>query len=345
MPRRARLDIPGVLQHVTVRGISGGEIFLDEEDREDFVRRFSRLLMQTGTECLAWALLPNHGHLLLRPHGTALATFMRRLLTGYAGRFNLRHRRVGRLFQNRYRSVVCEEGAYLLELVRYIHLNPLRARLVPRVSDLDRFRWSGHSVVMGLRTLEGQAVGEVLGRFGRTAREARGAYWHFVAAGVALGRREELAGGGLRRSLARWGRGAKPTEYDERVLGLGEFVAKCRREGRLRDRLPEGLALDELLTRVAAVYDLEPLELRARSRSARVVEARSLFCYLGVARLGYRGTDLGAVLCLGRSGTSKAAERGRKLLLAAPGLSDRVLGPPLCDRTSLDEGEAGPRRE
>jgi REP element-mobilizing transposase RayT len=97
MPRTARIDIPDILQHVIVRGIERRDIFLDDDDRRLFVERFSKHLAQTGTECLAWALLSNHFHLLLRPQATKLTLFMRRLLTGYAVVFNLRHQRAGHL--------------------------------------------------------------------------------------------------------------------------------------------------------------------------------------------------------------------------------------------------------
>ncbi len=151
MPRHARLDRPGLLQHVMVRGIDGCSIFLDEKDRTSFLDRFSRLLKALDTECLAWCLLDNHVHLLLKPHQRSLAMFMRRLLTGHAVTFNLRHKRSGHLFQNRFKSIVCEEEAYLLELVRYIHLNPLRAGMVSDMNQLDAYPWSGHAVLMGTR--------------------------------------------------------------------------------------------------------------------------------------------------------------------------------------------------
>jgi putative transposase len=121
MPRTARLDIPGLLQHVIVRGIERRDIFMDDDDRRDFVQRFQFLLEQAGVDCLAWSLMSNHYfHLLVHPRQTTLAKFMRRLLTGYAVSFNLRHKRTGHLFQNRYKSIVCDEDSYLLELVRYI---------------------------------------------------------------------------------------------------------------------------------------------------------------------------------------------------------------------------------
>lgn len=136
MPRGARLDIAGVLQHVIFRGVERRDIFLDDADRQSFVDRFSNLLIQTGTECLAWSMMTNHVHMLLRPSQSNLGYFMRRLLTGHAVSFNLRHHRSGHLFQNRYKSIICEQDTYLLELIRYIHLNPLRAGLVNDIAEL-----------------------------------------------------------------------------------------------------------------------------------------------------------------------------------------------------------------
>ena len=136
MPRKARLDIPGLLQHVIVRGIERRKIFLDDDDRSLFLNRFSSLLEETETECFAWALIPNHFHLLIKCNKIKLSSFMRRLLTGYAINFNHRHNRAGYLFQNRYKSIVCDIDSYLYELVRYIHLNPIRARIVPDISSL-----------------------------------------------------------------------------------------------------------------------------------------------------------------------------------------------------------------
>src|SRR5512136_2302918 len=145
MPRLARLDAPGVLHHIIIRGIERRKIFRDDRDRENFLERMGRLLVETKTGCYAWTFLENHAHFLLRTDKIPLATFMRRLLTGYVVSFNRRYKRHGHLLQNRYKSIVCQEDTYLQELVRYIHLNPLRARLVPDLRALDRYPWSGHA--------------------------------------------------------------------------------------------------------------------------------------------------------------------------------------------------------
>ena len=151
MPRQPRLDAPGLLQHVMARGIERRKLFIDDKDRNSFLDRLAIVLEETQTQCYAWALIPNHFHLFLRTGPTPLSKTMRRLMTGYAVTFNKRHKRSGYLFQNRYKSVVCEEDSYLLELIRYIHLNPLRAKLVEDLKELDKYPWTGHSAILGRR--------------------------------------------------------------------------------------------------------------------------------------------------------------------------------------------------
>jgi putative transposase len=149
MPRKARIDAPGALHHIICRGIERRKIFVDDTDRDEFIRRLAGVVNETQTFCYAWALIPNHFHLLLRTGGALITTVMQRLLSGYAGAFNRRHRRTGHLFHNRYKSILCQEDAYLLELTRYIHLNPLRARIVKSLDDLDFYPFTGHSALMG----------------------------------------------------------------------------------------------------------------------------------------------------------------------------------------------------
>jgi len=130
MARQARLDAPGTLHHVMGRGIEGIKIFRNKTDREDFLARMGDRCDGEALKVYAWALLDNHFHLLARTGKEPLSLNMRKLLTGYVVNFNRRHRRYGHLFQNRYKSIICEDDPYLLELTRYIHLNPLRAGMV-----------------------------------------------------------------------------------------------------------------------------------------------------------------------------------------------------------------------
>ena len=313
MPRTARLDIPGLLQHVIVRGIENRDIFLDDQDRQSFLRRFSKLLQETETDCLAWALLPNHLHLLLRPNHSKLAVLMRRLLTGYAVTFNLRHGRSGHLFQNRYKSVVCQEEPYLLELVRYIHLNPVRADVVNDMDELDYYPWCGHAVLMGHRDLPGQNTDEVLARFGQRITISRRRYREFVMDGISQGKKDELVGGGLKRTLKMTGYG-EVRAYDERVLGSGEFVERLRKEKELSDRLPVVLPLEVLIERIAAFQGIRPEALRQRTRGQWLADARSVICYFAVRELGHNGAEVARSLNMSRSGVSIASARGEEIV-------------------------------
>ncbi len=325
MPRTARLDIAGVLQHVIIRGVERRDIFLDDTDRQSFLDRFSLLLVQTETDCLAWSFMTNHVHMLLRPSQGKLAQFMRRLLTGYAVTFNLRHQRSGHLFQNRYKSIICEEDPYLLELVRYIHLNPLRAGIVKDIDELIGYPWSGHGVLMGRRAMDGQNTEEVLGYFGRRKKNAREKYQTFVEDGISMGRREELVGGGLRRVLKHFGNDLI-TAYDDRILGSGDFVERLKEDSEISDRLDTRMTLSELITLVAEIAAIEPQELRGRGRRSEVTEAREIICYLATRRLGCSGQAIGKALGITRSGVCRSGRRGADLMAQHPDKWGRLEG-------------------
>ena len=252
---------------------------------------------------------------------------MRRLLTGYAVTFNLRHHRSGRLFQNRYKSIVCEEEPYLLELVRYIHLNPLRARIVASMEALDRFPWAGHSVVMGESALGDQTVDEVLMRFDRRPGVARQRYREFIAAGVPAGQRQELVGGGLRRRLALQGETPERESFDERILGSGEFVDRLWEHEELQSRLWPSCTLPELVERVSRAMGVPEVRVRHHSKNSTVTTARRIICHVAVRELGAQGTEIGTLLGLGQSGVSHAAARGRERWQNDPALRQAVLGP------------------
>jgi len=319
MPRQPRLDAQDTLHHVMVRGLERRAIFRDDPDRADFVGRLAALAEQGALTVYAWALLPNHAHLLVRTGTRPLARSMRRLLTGYAGAFNRRHKRVGHLFQNRYKSIVVEEEPYLLELVRYLHLNPLRAKVVPDLRGLDRYPWAGHSALLGTLPRAWQDTRTVLAQCGPTTSLARKAYRAFVAAGLPQGRRPELQGGGLIRSLGGWAvvqrlrRGREAYLGDERVLGSSEFVAQLQRavEAAEAPRAPR-LTLDTLAARVCRHLGLPRAALGGGGRRLAVQQARSGLAYLWVEVLGHPGRPLAPVLGVQPAGVLKAAQRGAK---------------------------------
>jgi REP element-mobilizing transposase RayT len=144
MPRGPRIDFPGAVHHVYARGIEKRNIFLDDSDRIFFLEKVGANLPRWGIRCHAWALMPNHFHLLLQSTEGKLPSFMLCLLTVYSRYFNSKHNRVGHFFQNRYKSPIVGKTAYFREVVRYIHLNPFRSGIVPSVEELGDFLWTGH---------------------------------------------------------------------------------------------------------------------------------------------------------------------------------------------------------
>lgn len=322
MPRGPRLDAPGVLHHVMARGISRQAIFHDDADRDDFVKRLAGLSTAGAFQVYAWALLPNHFHLLVRTDKRPLSRAMRSLLTGYAGTFNRRHRRSGHLFQNRYKSIVCEEAPYFLELIRYLHLNPLRAGIVRDLHELARYPYSGHSALMGTCVYPWQATQSVLEQFAPTPRRARRAYQTFVTEGVQQGHRAEFQGGGLVRSAGGWTavqdlrRGREGYSSDERVLGSTEFIEQLRaeiasgadRSGRAPSR---ALSLGQLIDRVCQAEGVRVESISGSGRKAAQCRVREGIAYLWVEYLGHSGRQLARPLGVQPESIYRAAKRGQ----------------------------------
>ena len=324
MPRQARIDAPGALHHIIIRGIERKAIFKVNADRANFLERLGRIISETETGCYAWVLMTSHVHLLLKTGLAPIATVMRRLLTGYALSFNHRYRRHGQLFQNRYKSFLCEEDVYLKELVRYIHLNPLRARMVKDLKALKKYRWCGHSALMGKAEAIFQDTAYVLKLFDQSFKQARRAYEGYVSKGVKQGRRPDLIGGGLLRSVGGWAklRGFRDIgvriKGDERILGSSDFVERVLKEAdeqleekyRLQVRV---ISLQALVEKVAHYYKIDPENLKSASKERPVTKARRALCYIAVRKLGYKCTDVTKTVDIRAVTVSKAVSLGSKL--------------------------------
>lgn len=318
MPRQPRLDAPGVLHHVIGRGIERTKIFKNKVDSNDFLSRLADLCAKGELIIYAWALMSNHFHLLVRTGRQPLSASMRKLLTGYVVNFNRRHKRYGHLFQNRYKSIVCEDDAYLLELTRYIHLNPLRVGLVRGLGELNRYPWSGHSATMGRVKRDWQDTDTVLAYFGKRRKEAVKRYEKFVREGISEGRRRELVGGGLVRSLGGWAqvlsirrRGGKLAS-DERILGSSEFVENIISDAEQREKetLRWSLKISDLSSLAGEIAEWEAVEtseLRSGSRKRRIVKARKIFCQIAVGKMGYSGAEAARFLGITTSAVNRLA--------------------------------------
>ena len=324
MPRKARIDAPGSLHHIIVRGIEKKPIFRDDMDRDNFLQRIDAILEESSTPCYAWALMPNHLHLLLKTGLKPISTVMRQLLTGHAVYYNRRHKRHGHLFQNRYKSILCQEEAYLLELVRYIHLNPLRGGIVQSSQELQKYPYGGHSSVMGKCKQLWHTTDYVLGFFGNKKREAQKAYHQFVEKGISLGKRPELTGGGLVRSAGGWSaliglRAAKlRIASDERILGDSDFVEAVLKTAneQLEKRYQlkaMGFDLSQVAKKVAELLNMPVEMVWEKSRRPQVVKARDLTCYWANLELGISITALAKQFRRSQPTISVAVRRGEKL--------------------------------
>jgi len=311
MPRQPRIDIAGLLQHVIFRGVARSDIFMDDADRENFVRRLSQLLVETETRCYAWALLDNHVHLLLLPTRQPLARLMLRLLTGYAVSFNLRHHRSGHLFQNRYKSIVCDEEAYLLELVRYIHLNPLRAGVVKDLDELAEYRWCGHRQLLGREGPELIDAADLLMLFANRKKTATGRYLQFLADGIGGTPPIKLSQGGRRVSQAFNSALQDDELFDERILGGGDFVEQVL--GASRNEGPSQLSLQKLIALVARHFKLDADDLALPSKQPVIVRAKALICFVATRFCRLKGAEVGRCLAYSTTAVSRAALRGKKL--------------------------------
>jgi REP element-mobilizing transposase RayT len=275
------------------RGIEGREIFRDESDREHFLTRLGDILSAADAPRLyAWALMTNHFHLLIQPIAVDLSTMMRRLLTGHAVRFNLRHKRHGHLFQNRYKSIVVEEESYFLELVRYIHLNPLRVGAVSSIEELEHYPYTGHSVILGNRTQQGQDVDSVLSRFSTQRATAKVAYQGFVADGIAQGRREELGSSSFAKGTGAKGLPSGPDRCDWRILGGNEFAAVVLDGGSPGQERPI-MAIEDVLRTVSEQTGVAVEDILGQGRGRRASAARGIFFDRARKEVGTSLTALG----------------------------------------------------
>jgi len=266
MARKPRIHMPGGYYHVMLRGNGGDDIFFSDADRCHFY-----LLMQEGVERFghrvhAFCLMSNHVHLLIQVSEIPLSRIMQNLSFRYTRWINKRQRRTGHLFQGRFKAILVDADSYLLELVRYIHLNPVRAGVVGHISE---YPWSSHAAYAGSERLAWLTSGTVLARFSARRNMARARYAEFMAQGVGESYRADFHGGAS----------------DARVLGDDAFAEKALTA---KEHLKPKLDLGECIETVCRHYDLQASELAARHRMRRPAEARSVVAWLVMKHGGMR---------------------------------------------------------
>jgi putative transposase len=258
MARKPRIHHPGGFYHIILRGNGGQDIFLADTDRYRLL-----LLLQEGTcrfgyRVHAFCLMTNHLHLVLQAGNIPLSRGLQNLSFRYTRWVNRREKRTGHLFQGRYKAVLIDGDSYLLELVRYIHLNPLRAGMV---QNPEEYPWTSHPVYLGRDDLAWLTTEDLLGQFGRQAGKARREYARFIQDGFDEAYRKEFHCGGS----------------DPRILGSDDFVTAvlAAKVGVARD-----VTLDHVVAAVFHVYDLDRTALQSPSQQRHLSEARAVLAWL-----------------------------------------------------------------
>lgn len=324
MPRRGRLHIPGGIYHVIGRGLERRFIFEDVDDKEDFLSRLGENLSACQVQCLAWALMSNHYHFLLRVGCQPLSKLMAPVLGGFAGYYNRRHGRSGYVFQNRFQSILVDAESYLLELVRYIHLNPLRAGIVESLGELESYRWTGHAGILSGSAREWHQVDEVLKLFGSSTRAAEKSYRQFLAEADKHQTHLSLSGGGVIRSAGGWESWKKARREhricigDERILGDFRFVEEVLKldELDLDTQLKlqrSGWDLERLIKETCRMFNVERSALRQKVRSEDISRVKSLVCFWGYERLDLTVLEIARVLGMTGPAVSYRINKGREV--------------------------------
>ena len=261
MARRPRLFAPGLLYHVIVRGNQRRKTFLNEADYQAYLERLGRYRRKFGHTIQAYCLMPNHVHLLVESAHEPLAKFMQGLQQSYSQYFNLRHGKTGHVFQGRYKAIVCQQDEYLLQLIRYIHLNPVRAGMV---KEPDQYLYSGHRAYM-----EGKATEVIDPRKVLALMGGKAGYRGFIGNGMKEGHKEEYY-----------------DVEDQRFLGaegFGEKLQDEHEEPRAKKRRP----LDKVVEDLCDEVEIDATELKSANRSWVVSKARTMIGYVLVRRQGY----------------------------------------------------------
>ncbi len=263
MARKPRVEYAGAFYHVICRGNQRQVIFRSAADRECYLERLEEYRQRYGFRIYAYVLMSNHVHLLIETGEVGLSKIMQGLQFRYTGYYNRRYKKVGHLFQGRYKAILCDRQAYLLELVRYLHLNPGRMR-VP--IDPWMYRWSSHGAYLGKRSAVKVEFEMVLGALATSMGQARRAYLKFMAEGKGAGHRADYYD--LR---------------DQRFLGDGKFVEQIDKRIRAEREIdvPGPRArFTELLRLTAEVYGATERDLVQAGRQRKWIRARSMLVYL-----------------------------------------------------------------
>ena len=276
MARRPRIHFPGALYHVVSRGNRRQGIFLDEKDMKKFLSYLVEYKSRRPFRLYAYALMKNHFHLLVEVEAIPLSRIMQSLLFRYTGYFNRRYREVGHLFQGRYKAIVCDKDVYLLELIRYIHLNPVRAKIVKRPEE---YLWTSHLSYLGRRGDDLIDEGFVLGQFSGNKSLARRRYRRFVWEEIPSGHQEKYY-----------------EVKDQRYLGEDSFINQIEAERGKGENWVYEVPLEAISQEVSRVTGITEDRLYSATREREGARGRGLVAYLAMTVSDYMVKEIASHL-------------------------------------------------
>ena len=302
MSRKPRIHYPGALYHIILRGNAQDDVFYDAVDRTKFC-----LLVQEGTERFrhrihAFCLLDNHVHMALQVGEKPLSRIMQNLTFRYTQWFNRRHKRVGHLFQGRYKANLVDADSYLLELTRYIHLNPYRAKITRKP---EKYRWSSYRFYIK-DELPWLTTEFVLGQFSDDIGRANRSFRKFVDEG-----KTDAEEGGV----------FDPTHSDGRLIGDDQFMERVQESEDAVRR--DWLTLDDIISSVCKVYGMKREELSASGKNRTATEARSMVALIAQDHPKLTVTEAAAAFQRDTSSLSAGAKRLRERLRSDNDLQGR----------------------
>lgn len=262
MARRPRVHYPGALYHVISRGNQRQQIYRDNSDYQRFETLLSEVVKRHSLTLYAYVLMSNHFHLLLEVGRSPLSKAMQVLLYRYTRRYNQRYRKSGHLFQGRYTAILCDRDNYLMELIRYLHLNPVRAGIV---KEPGRYRWSSDEAYVRGKSTGGIAVEEGLKLWGSQRGAAVKSYQRFVRDGLGVGHQEEYY-----------------KVKEQRYLGDDNFVeAVCRSVDEQEESYPVRITMEEIVEGLAKETGASVREILGKGRGRKASGVRAQAAYVG----------------------------------------------------------------
>ena len=324
MPRKARIDYPGALHHVMARGIERRNIFESGSDYREFIHRLGKQLTGTKTTCYAWALMPNHYHLLLKSNKTPISYVMHAINTGYALYFNTKYKRVGHLFQGRFKSKICDHEEYFLELIRYINLNPLRAGIVNSLEELDCFKWTSHPYIIKRRHLGWYNRQEVLNAFSQNHGKAIKLYQEFLSNeknavdnlfGDNCAIRYKIDGSW---EMVESNKKTGDSQSDQRIIGNRDFIKEVlekTKQRKIKQQIKAVCSVEKIIKRVIRLKGISLQQIYSKRRNRTITNTRALICTLSVYHGNYRLAIVAEKLGITVQAVQQAAERGKVLVV------------------------------